>query len=250
MVIEIGPGAGALTRPLLAAGARVIAWELDLAWALALAGPSWPPALSVVAGDALDFAFGRLPGGTLVAGNLPYNIATPLIERMLADGRGVTRAAFLVQREVARRLAAGPGDADYGALSVLTQARAAVEILGYVPRGAFVPAPNVDGAFVGLVPRSLVPMEFAPRFREVVLAAFQARRKTVRNSLASTLGRAQAGRLLEAAHVPPDLRAEQLSLDQFLGLARAADAASHGPTVQERGATMTSIEHVPARSDR
>jgi 16S rRNA (adenine1518-N6/adenine1519-N6)-dimethyltransferase len=249
-VIEIGPGGGALTGPLLAAGARVIAWELDLGWALRLGIASRSPSLAVVAGDALDLPFARLPAGTLVAGNLPYNVATALIDRLLAEGRGVARAGFLVQWEVARRLAAAPGEADYGALSVLTQSRAAVEILGRVPRGAFRPPPKVDGAFVGLVPRAAVPVELCEPFRAVVLAAFRARRKTLRNSLAVTLGRPAAERLLAAARIAPDRRAEQLLLDQFIALAGEMQVVGEGPPAPESGASMTSIETGSARSDR
>lgn len=250
MVIEIGPGGGALTEPLLAAGARVVAWELDLAWALRLGSGSPTRGLAVVAGDALDLPFARLPSGTLVAGNLPYNVATALIDRLLADGREVVRAAFLVQWEVARRLAAAPGEADYGALSVLTQSRAAVNLLGRVPRGAFRPPPKVDGAFVGLVPRAVVPVELREPFRAVVLAAFQARRKTLRNSFATTLGRARAEHLLATAGIAPDGRAQDLSLDQFIVLASAKAIGAEGESLGESGATMTSIAHHPARSDR
>ncbi len=249
-VIEIGPGGGALTGTLLAAGARVLAWELDVGWALRLGTSSRSASLAIVAGDALDLPFARLPPGTLVGGNLPYNVATVLIDRMLADGAAVARAAFLVQLEVARRLAAAPGDADYGALSVLTQARATVEILGRVPRGAFRPPPKVDGAFVGLVPRAAVPVELREPFRAVVFAAFRARRKTVCNSLASTLGRPAAERLLAAAGIAPDRRAEQLLLDQFIALAAAMRTVAEGPPAPETGASMTSIEHESARSDR
>ncbi|MGH9465285.1 MAG: 16S rRNA (adenine(1518)-N(6)/adenine(1519)-N(6))-dimethyltransferase RsmA [Thermoanaerobaculia bacterium] len=249
-VIEIGPGGGALTEALLAAGARVLGWEVDLAWALRLGSASRSRALAVVAGDALDLPFARLPAGTLVAGNLPYNVATALIDRLLADGTAVSRAAFLVQWEVARRLAAAPDEPDYGALSVLTQARSTVEILGRVPRRAFRPPPKVDGAFVALVPRAVVPAELRESFRAVVLAAFQARRKTLRNSLAMTLGRLAAERLLAVAAVVPDRRAEQLSLDQFVALARAKALEGEEPPATDSDATMISIDHEPARSDR
>src|ERR1700687_6225863 len=115
-VVEVGPGGGVLTAELLAAGARVLAWEVDLAWAAELRrrGRLWgaiaaagPPA--IVVEDALDLPWGRLPAPTLAAGNLPYNIATALLGELLPHHRRVPRAAFLVQREVAERLLAGPG---------------------------------------------------------------------------------------------------------------------------------------------
>ncbi len=220
LVVEIGPGGGALTGELLAAGARVIAWELDLAWALRLPAVLRSPRLAVVAGDALTLPFARLPPGSLVAGNLPYNVATALIDEMLETGDGIERAAFLVQWEVARRLAARPGDPDYGALSLLTQARAEVEVLGRVPRGAFRPPPKVEGAFVGLRPRSAVPAALRASFRAVVLDSFHGRRKTLRNSLASRRGRPEAERLLAAAGIAHGCRAEQLALAEFVALAR------------------------------
>jgi len=131
-VLEVGPGGGVLTEELLRAGARVWAWELDPEWAFALR-PA--PALGVVVGDAMTIPWDRLPAPTLATGNLPYAISTALIARILRHPGRVPRSAFLVQKEVGDRLVAGPGDPDYGALSVLVAARAEARLLGRVKAG-------------------------------------------------------------------------------------------------------------------
>ena len=227
-VLEIGPGAGTLTRALLESGARVVAWELDLRWTFELRRALAGEACSLIAGDALELPWRRLPGAWLVSGNLPYNVATRIILDLVEStlepaGAAVDsrRAGFLVQKEGAERLVAGPGSAAYGSLSVLVAAFAEVVRLGDVAPGAFSPPPKVDSSFVGLVSRSPVigPAEY-PRFKELVRAAFALRRKTLRNSLATVLGREAAAALVRAADLPPSARAEALGLDEFVGLSR------------------------------
>ncbi len=154
-VLEIGPGGGVLTAELLAAGARLIACEIDLEWAFELrrrfAGRHFAGGrVATVALDALDLDWRRLPSPTLVAGNLPFNVATRLIAGLLPCSETVPRAAFMVQKEVAERLAAGPGEAAYGALSVLASAQAEIRLLGTVRPGSFRPPPKVSAAFVRL----------------------------------------------------------------------------------------------------
>jgi 16S rRNA (adenine1518-N6/adenine1519-N6)-dimethyltransferase len=249
-VLEIGPGGGVLTRELAAAGARVWGWELDAAWAFALrsawrpagssagtggrpragvAGPELPPPALVV-GDALAIPWQRLPAPTLAAGNLPYGIATALIARVLRNPERVPRAAFLVQQEVADRLAAGPGGRDYGALSVLVAARAEVRLLGRVRAGSFRPPPKVDGAFVGFVPRPPpLPAAAMAGFEATVRAAFAQRRKTLRNALGAAWGRPAAEGALERAGIPPGARAEELSVSDFVRLTQAQDATLRSP---------------------
>lgn len=248
-VVEIGPGGGVLTGELLAGGAaRVVGWEIDFAWAAELArrfaeplpatagggaGAGEPAHLAIVVADALDLDWpslarrGPAPAGTvLAAGNLPYNVATPILERLLPHHAAVPRAAFLVQKEVGERLVAGPGDADYGSLSVLVAAYAEARLLGRVPKGAFRPPPKVDGAFVGLTLRPPpLPESEMPAFLATVRAAFAKRRKTLRNSLAAAWGRDEAERTLAAflpAHgLPPTARAERLGLAELVALHRA-----------------------------
>lgn len=217
--LEIGLGGGVLTTALVAAGARVTAWELDPAWAFAAASRLGAGSPAIVVGDALELPWARIPSPFLVAGNLPYNVATPLIDRLLEQGRGCSRAAFLVQLEVAQRLVARPGDKAYGALSVLTEARARVRLLGRVRPGSFVPPPKVESAFVGLEPRAGAPS--AERFaalRTLVHTAFGQRRKTLRNALTVGWPRPQVVAALELAGLAPGVRAEQLGREQFEAL--------------------------------
>jgi 16S rRNA (adenine1518-N6/adenine1519-N6)-dimethyltransferase len=120
--LEIGPGGGVLTAELLAAGARVTGWELDAGWAIHLKRALPDPRLALVVGDALRIAWDRLLPPTLVAGNLPYNVATAIIEDLLPHHASIPRAAFLVQKEVADRIVAAPGTDAYGSFSVLVAA--------------------------------------------------------------------------------------------------------------------------------
>jgi 16S rRNA (adenine1518-N6/adenine1519-N6)-dimethyltransferase len=221
-VLEIGPGGGVLTAELLAAGARVTGWELDLGWAAELRRRLAGPALALVVGDALEIDWSRLPFPTLVAGNLPYNVATVIIERLLPHHAAVSRAAFLVQKEVADRLVAGSRDEAYGSLSVLVAAWAKAKILGRVRPGSFRPPPKVDSAFVGfeLHPPPLPPEEMPP-FVAFVRLAFGQRRKTLRNALAAGWGRERAATVLAAAGIGEKVRAEELGLEEFLGIWRA-----------------------------
>jgi 16S rRNA (adenine1518-N6/adenine1519-N6)-dimethyltransferase len=258
-VVEIGAGGGALTAELLAAGARrVVAWEVDPAWAAELRRRLPSPRLAIVVGDALDLDWRRIgsaggagaeepgrqatdrpavePGGAiarrdrrpwLAAGNLPYHVATVLIERLLtgagaAGAPAVSRAAFLVQKEVAERLTAGAGDPAYGALSVLVAAYAEARLLGRLRPGSFRPPPKVESAFVGLTRRRppLPPAEM-PAFLATVRAAFAQRRKTLRNALAAAWGRPAAEAALARAGVAPGARAQELTLADFLALDRA-----------------------------
>ncbi len=240
-VVEIGPGGGILTAELIAAGARVIAIELDKGWAFELRRRLLTGAASpkIVIADALEVDWNRLGGGTFgdarpaattqIAGNLPYNIATALIERLLPHHRRISRMAFLIQKEVAQRLSARCGDKGYGALSVLVAARAKVRILGKVKPGSFRPPPKVDSAFVGLSlePPALPESEMAA-FTQTVRQAFAQRRKTLRNSLAAAWSKSRAEAVLDLAAIEPRLRAENLGLDDFLRLHRASRRASSG----------------------
>jgi 16S rRNA (adenine1518-N6/adenine1519-N6)-dimethyltransferase len=234
-VLEIGPGGGVLTRELLAAGAAAVrAVELDPAWAAILAAELAAERaagrLALAVGDALEIDWRRLGqrwlGGRphLVAGNLPYNVATAIVERMLtgAPAGAVPRAAFLVQREVADRLAARPGDDAYGGLSVLVAAYAEARVLGRVRPGSFRPPPRVESAFVGLAPHPPpLPAAEMPALLRTVALAFGQRRKTLRNALGAGWTKPGAAAALERAGIAPGARAEELGLDAFLALHRA-----------------------------
>ena len=224
-VLEIGPGGGVLTRELLAAGARVIGWELDVAWARELCrrlGRGSGGRLAVVEADALAIPWTRLPASTLVAGNLPFNVGTLIIEQLLVHHQRVPRAAFLVQKEVAERLLAPPGKQPYGALTVLVAARARVVALGRVRPGSFRPPPKVEGAFIGLnLQPPPLPEAEMPAFNATVRLAFGQRRKTLRNALGAGWGLEATRQALAAAEVDPGLRAEDLDLEAYLRLHRA-----------------------------
>jgi 16S rRNA (adenine1518-N6/adenine1519-N6)-dimethyltransferase len=221
-VLEIGPGGGVLTAELLAAGARVLGWELDLEWAAELRRRVPAPSLSLVVGDALEIEWGRLPAPTLAAGNLPYNVATAILERMLPHHERVPRAAFLVQKEVADRLVARPGDEAYGSLSLLVAAYANARLLGRVRRGSFRPPPKVEGGFVGLeLHPPPFPPEEMPELIALIRLAFNQRRKTLRNALAAGWGKERAEAALAAVGLPDKVRGEELGLAEFLEIHRA-----------------------------
>lgn len=220
-VLEIGPGGGVLSAELLAAGTRVLGWELDLEWAAVLHRRL--PDLRLVVGDALEIDWGRLPAPTLAAGNLPYNVATVIIERMLPHHDRVPRAAFLVQKEVADRLVARPGDEAYGSLSLLVAAYARARLLGRVRRGSFHPPPRVEGGFVGFELRPPpLPAAQMPELVALVRLAFNQRRKTLRNALAAGWGRERAQAVLSTVGLPDKVRGEELGLEEFLAIYRAA----------------------------
>lgn len=218
-VLEIGPGGGILTSRLLAAGAEVLGWEVDLEWAAAARRALPDPRFRLVVGDALEIAWERLPAPTLVAGNLPYNVATAILQRLLPHHARIPRAAFLVQKEVAERLVARAGDEAYGSLSLLVEAYARARILGLVRPGSFRPPPKVDSAFVGFELRPPpLPEGEMPDFIALVRLAFSQRRKTLRNSLGSGWGKEGAARVLAASGTPERARAEELGMEEFLRL--------------------------------
>ncbi|HET9766731.1 MAG TPA: 16S rRNA (adenine(1518)-N(6)/adenine(1519)-N(6))-dimethyltransferase RsmA [Thermoanaerobaculia bacterium] len=231
-VVEVGPGGGVLTGQLLDAGARVWGVELDLEWAwelrramhargsqtggdAALRRSSLQPLVM----DALDLPWSRLPAPTLVAGNLPYNVATPILAAVLPHWARIPRAAFLLQKEVAERLTAKPGTRDYGSLTVLVQCYADAAILGRVRPGSFRPPPKVESAFVGLrLHAPPLPEGEMPAFIARVREAFGQKRKTLRNALGRIVGSARVEAALRALDLPPPTRAEELPLDRWLAL--------------------------------
>jgi 16S rRNA (adenine1518-N6/adenine1519-N6)-dimethyltransferase len=220
-IVEIGPGLAALTEPLIARAGRISAVEIDRDLAERLRG-RFATALDLIEADALTLDWPALAGSDprplRIVGNLPYHISTPLLFALLPAAAAVRDQHFMLQKEVVDRMAAAPGSADYGRLSVMLQFRYEVARLFVVPAGAFSPPPQVQSAIVRLVPRpaaSLPPVD-AERFGRVVTAAFGQRRKTLRNALAALLDAAA----ISAAGVDPGARAETLSVEQFVALAR------------------------------
>jgi len=226
-VIEIGPGRGALTSRLLERAGRVIAIELDRELAPMLA-EKWrdEPRLRVIEGDVLEQDLGTLAGGPyLLAGNVPYNITTPILFHALRRPRPA-RAVYLVQREVADRVVAAPGSEAYGALSVNVQALAEATLLFGVSARAFTPAPKVELAVIRIVPRAaplLHEREEEP-FRRLVQGAFGLRRKQMRRVLRTVHAwdAARAELALSEARIDPEARPETLSPEDFLRLLRVA----------------------------
>jgi 16S rRNA (adenine1518-N6/adenine1519-N6)-dimethyltransferase len=228
---EIGPGRGALTRELTARSRRVVAFEIDRDLAHDL-GRTAPANLEIVTGDFLktDWIRGQpVAQPVRVAGNLPYNVASPILFRLAElynDGIPLTDAIVMLQREVADRLLARPGSKDYGVLSILIQLSADVERLLALPAGAFRPVPRVQSSLVRLrfhrpepAPRDLA------RFTRLVQTLFSHRRKTLENALMAWPGvdRAAAGTALREAGLDGRRRPETLDLAELVRLAAAVD---------------------------
>jgi len=196
VLVEIGPGEGALTRPLLERAQALHAIEVDRDLAARLGEL---PGLTLHEGDALAFDFARLPAGMRLVGNLPYNISTPLLFQLARYADRVRDMHFMLQLEVVERMVAAPSTSDYGRLSVALQARFAMEKLFTVSKGAFRPPPKVESAVVRLTPlRAMLAID-----EDLLRRAFSARRKQLRNAL--------PGIDLAAAGIDARLRPENLS---------------------------------------
>jgi len=225
-VVEIGPGQGAITLPLLRRHGALTVIEFDRD----LVGPLTAMAegvgeLAIVHRDVLQVDFTELAAGTPIrlVGNLPYNISSPILFHALDHAAAIRDMVFMLQKEVVDRMGAAPGSKVYGRLSVMLQAYCTVTPLFVVPPGAFRPPPKVDSAVVRLVPRAPAAVGIADpaRFAEVVRAAFGQRRKTLRNALDGICDAAQ----FQAAGIDPQLRAEQVDVPSFVRLANAKGAA-------------------------
>lgn len=217
-VLEVGPGLGVLTREIASRGARVTALEKDERLRPVLAETLAGVDVQVVWGDALDFDYASLPAGTRVIANLPYYITGVLLSRFM-HAPTILSATVLVQKEVGGRLAAHPGEANYGFLSALAALHGTVRHIRDVPKGAFLPAPDVTSSVVRLDFDRSRPLP-DPAFLKFVEAALHHRRKTLRNNLRLFgLEGDRVGAALEAAGLRPDVRAEDVALAD---LARAA----------------------------
>jgi 16S rRNA (adenine1518-N6/adenine1519-N6)-dimethyltransferase len=219
-IVEIGPGQGALTFPLLDRHGALTAIEFDRDLHAPLqAAARAHGELKLIEGDVLEVDFTALAGDGQLrrVGNLPYNLSSPILFHALEHAAAVRDMHFMLQKEVVERMAAPPGGKVYGRLSVMLQAYCTVTSLFTVPPGAFRPAPKVDSAVVRLVPRApgTIGIRDHARFAAVVRAAFGQRRKTLRNALSGTVD-AEA---IVAAGLDPGARAEQLSVADFVRLA-------------------------------
>ena len=228
-VLEVGPGIGPLTRELAGRADKVVSVELDTALLPILAETLRDcPKAEVIWGDILKtdipvLAGEKFQGLTPIAcANLPYNITTPAITALI-EAHCFSAITVMIQREVAKRICAAPGTADYGAFSVYCQYHTNPEYLFEVPPDCFIPAPKVTSAVVRMEPRPAPPEVDDPaHFFRVVKAAFALRRKTLLNSLSAGLGgqREEIAQAIAACGLPPDVRGERLSIPQFAQLSR------------------------------
>jgi len=221
-IIEIGPGQGALTWPLLQRCGELTAIELDRDLIPVLQQNSTRYGkLQLINADILEFDLASLGGEQMIrlVGNLPYNISTPLMFHVLDSIAQISDMHFMVQKEVAERIVAAPGNGDYGRLSIMLQYQCDCQLLFEVPPGSFTPPPKVDSAVIRLIPRAKPEHDIGDyaNFSAIVQAAFGQRRKTLSNSLKNTLSRD----VIIACGIDPGLRAENLSLDDFAKLSRA-----------------------------
>ncbi len=216
-LVEIGPGLGALTAPLLDRVETLHVVEIDRD-IVARLRELWPPERLVVhQADALEFDFAALGGRLRLVGNLPYNISTPLLFRVAALGDRITDAHFMLQKEVVDRMVAPPGGGEYGRLSVMLQYRFAMNKLFEVAPQAFRPPPKVDSAVVRMRPLDPVPEELADPalFAQMVTRAFTQRRKTLRNALAGLMDVRQ----MVSLGIDPGARPETLPVAAWVAAA-------------------------------
>lgn len=210
-VVEIGPGEGALTRPLLEKVDQLTAIEIDRDLAQRLSDEFAKEKLEVICEDALDYDFSVFSKGFRVVGNLPYNISTPLLFHLARYADRVRDMHFMLQREVVERMVARHSTPEYGRLSVMLQTRFEMKKLFNVSPGAFRPPPKVESAVVRLIP--LPGVEIPENFADVVRKAFSARRKNLRNAIGLSPGD------FEALNLDPKLRPENLSPADYLRMA-------------------------------
>jgi 16S rRNA (adenine1518-N6/adenine1519-N6)-dimethyltransferase len=233
-VVEIGPGLGALTAPLVGRAAAITAVEIDRDLAARLRTRFAPERLALIEGDALAVDWAALAAGDgaapaaprplRIVGNLPYHISTPLLFALLPVAAHVRDQHFMLQKEVVDRMVAAPGGKDYGRLSVMLQFRYRLARLFVVPPGAFSPPPQVSSAIVRMVPKpeSGLPAVDEAAFSRVVAAAFGQRRKTLRNALSGVLDEAA----IRDSGIDAGARAEALPVDAFVALARRLAATA------------------------
>jgi 16S rRNA (adenine1518-N6/adenine1519-N6)-dimethyltransferase len=225
-MVEIGPGLGALTAPLLARLARLHVVELDRDIVARLRETYSPSQLEIHEGDVLDFDFSALGPGLRVVGNLPYNISTPILFLLARNVATLRDIHVMLQKEVVARIVARPGTAQYGRLSVMLQYHFEAEAVLEVPASAFRPPPKVQSTVVRMAPRRVRVACFSDGLLgNVARAAFSRRRKTLRNALKTYL----QAREIEALGLNPLMRPQDLSVEDFVGIANYVSARDGAP---------------------
>ncbi|HYC47072.1 MAG TPA: 16S rRNA (adenine(1518)-N(6)/adenine(1519)-N(6))-dimethyltransferase RsmA [Burkholderiales bacterium] len=230
-MVEIGPGLGALTRPLARIVRPLHVVEIDRDIVARLRSAFMPDTLVIHEGDALEFDFAALGPQLRVVGNLPYHISSPLLFHLAHGAAAIADIHVMLQAEVVDRVVAAPGDSEYGRLSVMLQYRFALERVLEVPPSAFKPAPKVDSAVVRLMPlRERAPAAADEKlFADTVARAFSQRRKTLRN----TLGRVLSATDFATLEIDPQARAQTLSVDDFVRIANFRADAGGGASGSE-----------------
>lgn len=218
-LVEIGPGQGAITMPLLQAFKALTAIELDRDLIAPLSKQAERHGeLTLINEDILNVNFDTLFSGQSlsIVGNLPYNISTPLLFHLLASSSMITSMTFMVQQEVANRITADVGHKNYGRLSIMMQYYCQASYLFHVPPESFNPPPKVDSAVIHLTPHKQLDSTLKDKLLldQIVKTAFSQRRKTIRNSLSTLVSAEQ----FEKSDINPKLRAENISLSQFITL--------------------------------
>ncbi len=218
--IEIGPGRGAITSCLLKSGCDLTLIELDrelIPGLLARFASKSPNRCRLINQDIMRVDFSQFTAPLRILGNLPYNISTPLMFKLLKDGHRFTDVHVMLQREVANRLCSLPGDGIYGRLGVMIQATASVELLVDVPSECFMPKPKVDSSFVRIIPKSerLAKVQSMATLALIVRTAFAQRRKTLKNNFTNLISAFE----LELNGINPQARAESIPVDKYVELA-------------------------------
>ena len=219
-VIEVGPGIGALTEQLALKAKSVTAYEIDPRCIEVLADTMSPyPNVNVILKDFLEVRADELPEGELtLCANLPYYVTTPILFHILENLPKITSFTIMVQKEVADRFVAKPSTKDYNALSIIVQTLYEVKNVMNVPKGVFLPRPNVDSAVVRFVRRSILPVENPDRFFKLVKTSFTQRRKTLANNLKELGNQEKIQSSILKAGLQESVRAEALTLAEFVKL--------------------------------
>ena len=214
LLVEIGPGLGALTKPLLEKTKHLFAIELDRDIVNWMQNQYSKNNITIFNEDVLNFNFHQFDKKIRIVGNLPYNISTPILFKCIEDIKIITDLHFMLQKEVVDRMIAAPSSSEYGRLSVMLQYYFAMEHLAHVPKESFDPEPKVESSFVRLIPYDNYPFvaNNIDQFGKIVKEAFSQRRKTIRNTLKNFMNAND----FENIDINPQLRAENLSVSDFV----------------------------------
>jgi 16S rRNA (adenine1518-N6/adenine1519-N6)-dimethyltransferase len=221
LLIEIGPGLGALTKPLLEKTNRLLAIELDRDIVSWMENEYSKKNITIFNEDVLNFNFNQFDQKIRIVGNLPYNISTPILFKCIDNILNIKDLHFMLQKEVVDRMIAIPSSPEYGRLSVMLQYYFAMEHLVDVPKASFEPEPKVESSFVRLIPYEQYPFiaNNLEQFARIVKEAFSQRRKTIRNTLKSFISEND----FEKIGINPQLRAENLSVSDFVKISNYLD---------------------------